>query len=317
MKLATSFKPSHFHFKNLTEAWAGVNEYLANKQDEITSKGGVIYGNEMVSYDNHIFVENCRLDPKFNFGRILGYKNKKWSKLVNNYVNFDYLDLVKSEVRSRESKNSHNYNYTYHFDNSHGSGKDCLISLTFCRRKGFDKPIVIYNTRASEVTKRLAFDFLLIQRMVEHVYGLKMKVSLICSIPFMFINLECFLMYLANKGLDTITKDDKAGHSPYQLRILQRFYEFQKMDVDKIKYKVHARAAKQVQRDKDGNPISGVPDLFAEELQLFTFTKVRQKEIQALDEEIAPKEKTEPVVEKVKKKKKKGKTIDKKDKKKK
>lgn len=310
MKLFKSFKPSTFNYKNLTLAWAGVNEYLANKQDEITSKGGVIYGNEMVSFDNHILVENCRLDPKFNFGRILGYKNKKWSKLVNNYINFDYLDLVKSEVRSRESKNSHNYNYTYHFDNSHGSGKDCLISLTFCRRKGFDKPIVIYNTRASEVTKRLAFDFLLIQRMVEYVYGPKQRVALICSIPFMFINLECFLMYLADKGDGTIVKDEKTGYTPYQLRILQRFHEFQKMDVEKIKYKVHARAAKQVQRDKQGNPISGVPDLFAEELQLFSFTKIRKKEIETLDAEIAP-------VVKEDKPKKGGKTIDKKKKKKK
>lgn len=300
MKLVKAFKPSNFRYQNLREAWEGVNEYLANNQQTITEKGGVIYGNEMVSYDNHIFVDNCRLDPEFNFGRILGYKNKKWSKLVNNYVNFDYLDLVKSEVRSRESKNSHNYNYTYHFDNSHGSGKDCLISLTFCRRKGFDKPIVIYNTRASEVTKRLAFDFLLIERMVEYVYGPKQRVALICSIPFMFINLECFLMYLADKGDKIITKDEKKGFSPYQLRILQRYHEFQTMDVEKIKYKVHARAAKQVQRDKKGNPISGVPDLFAKELQLDSFLKIRQKEIDQLNKELET-----PTIKKDKKKKKK------------
>jgi hypothetical protein len=104
-------------------------------------------------------------------------------------------------------------------------------------------------------------------------------------------------MYLADKGDKIITKSDK-GYTPYQLRILQRYHEFQTMDVSKIKYKVHARAAKQVQRDKKGDPISGVPDLFAEELQLFTFTKVRQKEIDQLDSELEQ-----------------GKTIDKKDKK--
>jgi hypothetical protein len=294
-------------------AWRGLNEYLANKQDEIAKKGGVIYGNEMVSYDNHIYVEIARMKDDFNFGRILGYKNKKWSKLVNNYVNFDYLDLVKSEIRQRESKNSYNYNYTYHFDNLHGSGKDCLISLTFTRRKGFDKPIVIYNTRASEVTKRLAFDFLLIQRMVEYVYGDKQRVALICNIPFMFINLECFLMYLADMGDNVIKKDEKKGYTPYQLRILQRFHEFQNMDVSKIKYKVHARAAKQVQRDKQGNPISKVPDLFVKDLRLDTYLKVRQKEIDQLDTEL-----TTPVAAKqvvVKAKKKKGKTINKKKKK--
>lgn len=288
MKFTRSFKQTRLYYKNMHEAWEGLNEYLANEQDTIVKRGGVIYGNEMVSYDNHIVIELARMKGTFNFGRVLGYKNKKWSKLVNNYVNFDYLDLVRSEVRQRESKNSSNYNYTYHFDNSHGSGKDCLISLTFTRRKGFDKPIVIYNTRASEVTKRLAFDFLLIQRMVEYVYGEKQRVALICNIPFMFINLECFLMYLSAKGDNIIKKDPNKGYTPYQLRILQRYHEFQNMDVSKIKYKVHARAAKQVQKDpKTGMPISGVPDLFARDIQLNSYQKIRQKEINQLDKEIA------------------------------
>lgn len=285
--MAEVFKPNIFKYKNLLEAWEGTNEYLANNENRIKSRGGIVYGNEMVSYDNMLYIENTRLDKNFNFGRILGYKNKKWSKLVNNYVNFDYLDLIKHEIEMRESKNSNNYNYTYHFDNLHGSGKDCLISLTFTRRKGYDKPILIFYTRASEVTKRLVFDFLLIQRMAEYVYGKKVKCALICHIPFMFINLECFLMYLADKGDSIIKKDPKLGYSPYQIRIIQKFHDFQRMDISKIKYKVHVRAAKQVQRDKEGNPVSNVPDLFAKDLGLFTHSKLRTKEINQLESEVA------------------------------
>jgi hypothetical protein len=285
IKIWDAFKPTNLKYKNMDLAWEGVNEYLANSESRIRKKGGVVYGNEMVSYDNFIYIENARLSKDFNFGLILGYKNKKWSKLVNNYINFDYLDLVKNEVQNRESKNSHNYNYTYHFDNSHGSGKDCLISLTFIRRKYYDRPIVIFYTRASEVTKRLPFDFLLIQRIVEYVYGPKVKVGLICHIPFMFINLECFLMYLSHFGKKKALPK-KGEYSPYQLRVYQRWKEFQNMDVEKIKYKVHLRAAKQVQRDKEGKPISGVGDLFAKEMTLHSHLKLRQKEIDQLNDEV-------------------------------
>ena len=284
--MTEAFLQSKFKYKNMLEAWQGVNEYLANDEDKITRRGGIVYGNEMVSYDNLIYIENARLDKEFNFGLILGYKNKKWSKLVNNYVNFDYLDMVKNEIQAREAKKSTNYNYTYHFDNSHGSGKDCLISLTFCRRKYYHKPIVLFNTRASEVTKRLAFDFLLIERIIEYVYGPKMKCGLICNIPFMFINLECFLMYVSYYGKKKAVTKGKKGYTPYQLRILQRYREFQKMDVEKIKYKVHLRAAKQVQKGKDGRPISEVGDLFARELRLDSHMKIRQKEIDQLNSEM-------------------------------
>jgi hypothetical protein len=241
----------------------------------------------MVSFDNVIHVESAKISSKFNFGRVLGYSYKKWSKLINNYVNFDYLDLVASEVRLRETKRSNSYNYTYHFDNSHGSGKDCLISLTFQRRKNYDKPIVIFNTRASEVTKRLIFDFLLIQRICEYVYGKEVQVNCVCYIPFMFINLECSMMYVADQGLDrTVLPDKKGEYSVYQKRLREKFVKFQNIDVETVKYKVHQRAAKQVQRDKDGNPISGVKDLLAKELKLTPTKKIRETEIAKLDEQV-------------------------------
>lgn len=274
---------TEFHYENLTDAWEGMNEFLANREVLITRKGGGVYGSEFVSFNNLVTISKCKLDPKFNFGRVLGYTYKKWTKLVNNYCNMNYLDLIKAEVQEREGKNAKAYNYTYHFDNVHGSGKDCLISLTFTRRKNEPGPIVIYTTRASEITKRLVFDFLLIQRMVEYVYGKEQQVQLICFIPFMYINLECFLMYVAHYGRKNVIKKNKKGfYSPYQERMIKKYKEFLKVDASKVKYKVHQRAVMQVQRNPDGSPASNVKDCFAKNLVL-VHKEPRIKDIEKLN----------------------------------
>lgn len=275
-----------FEFKDFTAAWHGLHDYFLNHESKIRKSGGLTYGSELVSYDNMLFISNARLDPEFNFGRALGYSRKKWTKLINNYINFNYLDLIASEIRSREGKKSSNYNYTFHFDNSHGSGKDCLISLTFVRRKGAEKPVVIYNTRASEVTKRLPFDFLLIQRMVEYVYGKKQKVECICYIPFAFINLECSMMYVSDTGIECVRPNKKGKFSDYQTRLLTKYNKWLTIDTDTVKYKVHQRAARQVQRKSNGDPIANVLPLFARELRLIPSNKVKHNEVRRLNEEI-------------------------------
>lgn len=277
---------NRFRFTNLKTAWEGLHDHLLNHEYKVRKRGGLTYGSELVSYDNIIHVESVKLHSKFNFGRVLGYSKKKWSKLVNNYVNFNYLDLIASEIREREKKRSVNYNYTFHFDNSHGSGKDCLISLTFTRRKNIDRPILIYNTRASEVTKRLIFDFLLIQRLSEYVYGKNQEVELICFIPFMYINLECCMMYVSDKGVDCVKPNKKGKFSPYQERLLTKYNKWLTVDLDTVKYKVHLRAAKQVQRDKDGNPVAGIKDLFTRELRLEPSKKTKYPEISRLNAEV-------------------------------
>jgi hypothetical protein len=273
LKVNTNMRqPSVFRFKDLTEAWHGFHDYMFNREKELREKGGTIYGSELVSYDNFFYVDECTLDPEFNFGKVLGYKTKKWSKLINNYVNLNYLDLVKHEVIEREIKRGNSYNFTYRFDNSHGSGKDCLIALNFCRRKGEKKPTVIFMSRASEWTKRVAFDFLLCQRIVEYVYGDATRVQFQCYLPFIFVNLECSLMYVAEFGSKKVIKKDKetGEYSPFQLRLKKKLKIYETIDTDQIKYKVHQRAARQVQRDKDGRPIANVPDLFARDLDLTT-----------------------------------------------
>lgn len=286
-------KINQLEFPTLEAAWEGINEYLINNETHIRKYGGGTNGTEMVSYDNFIHIYKPYINPNYNFGDILGYRYKKWSKLINNYVDINYLDLVKAEVVNREKKKSCHYNYTFHFDNKHGSGKDCLISLSFCRRKGQKDPYVIYTTRASEVTSRLIFDFLLIQRICEYVYGIEraQKCDVLCYIPFMFVNVERFLFYMSYKGPDCIKKPHgdfikEAEYTLYQIRCIKKYEEFMTKDTDLIKYKVHKRAALQIQRDKNGKPKSKSPDLFAKDLT-FPFHKVyRNSDIEKLNKDL-------------------------------
>lgn len=265
-------KVLRFNFLDLQDTWEGINEFLANNEVEIMKQGyGEKYGTEMIIYNSAIYVDRVRIDPDFNFGLSLGYSNKKWSKLVANYVNLDYLDLVKSEVLAREKNKSSSYNYTVHFDNKHGSGKDCLISLTFQRRVDNPNPIVHYHTRASEATKRMIFDWLLIQRMVEYVYGPDINVEAILWMPFIYINIEAFLIYLSYKGgpEKILKKDKKGNYSRYQELIFQKWNEFSSKHPDEIKYKVHKRAAEQIWKDPvTGRPLRGAKDLFARDMGL-------------------------------------------------
>lgn len=291
---------NQLEFPTLELAWEGVNEFLVNNEKLIRSRGGGTYGTEMVSYDNYIHIFKPYISPDFNFGKILGYRYKKWSKLINCYVDMNYLDLVKTEVVNREKNKSAHYNYTMHFSNSHGSGKDCLISMSFCRRKGQKDPYVIYTSRASEVTSRLIFDFLLIQRICEYVYGVEraQQCDVVCQIPFMFVNVERFLFYIAYKGKKKAVKPEIiAGHidsgkpldkiyTPFQNRCINKYDEFMAKDPDTIKYKTHRRSALQIQKGEDGLPKSKCPDLFAKNLTLPFHQKFKEKDIAKLNKEV-------------------------------
>jgi hypothetical protein len=273
-------------FENLHEAWAGVNEYLLKEEKEIWARGGGIYGPEMVSYNNYIIVRNCKMDPNFDFGTILGYSDKKWSSLKNNYLDMDYLDLVKSEVNSRQGKNAKSYNYSYHFKNFHGSGKDCLISLVFTKRIDNPVPIVVFTVRVSEVTKRLPFDFLLIQRMVEYVYGYDQRVELHMFAPSFYIAGEAVLMYNNYRSIRKVLKPYKGHYGRFQKKVLKTYRAFMKPEALNMTFKTFLRTAEQIQKREDGTPVSGVIPMYAHELQLF-------KPVEAYPEDmVSPKERT-------------------------
>ena len=252
-------------FGSLQTGWQGINEFLFVECKKIAEAGGGAYGPEWVSYDNYVVMKRAWVDPEFNFGKKLGYSPKKWGALVNNYVDFRYLDMVRAEISHRVGKKARSYNYSYHFDNSHGSGKDCLISINFTKRVSMDQPVLVFNIRTSEVTKRLLFDFLLVQRIGEYVYGHNdFEVHLFA--PSFYITAESMTMYNNIKKLKKLVPE--VNH-PFQKKVFERFQHY--MDIDdpeEISYRVHKRAALQIRRDKNGEPESGVKDMFAKDLQL-------------------------------------------------
>jgi hypothetical protein len=280
-------KINQLEFPTLLAAWEGINEFMVNQEAKIRENGGGNYGTELVSYDNFLHIFRPIIPDTFDFGKALGYRNKKWSKLINNYVDMNYLDIVKSEVLSREGKKSSHYNYTFHFANKHGSGKDCLISLSFCRRRGQKNPYAIWTTRASEVTSRLLFDFLLIQRILEYVYGKEKALlcEVVCMIPFCYVNIERFLIYMAYKGPKCIKREyhetnglDKLEYTSFGKKCLDKYYEFKNKPIEEIRYKVHKRAAVQVQGTTEN-----IPHLYAKDLTFPYTPKVSTRDVLRLN----------------------------------
>ena len=252
-------------FGSLQTGWQGINEFLFTESKKIEAKGGGAYGPEWISYDNYVMMRKAWVDPEFNFGKKLGYTKKKWGALVNNYIDFRYLDMVKAEITHRVMKKARSYNYSYHFDNAHGSGKDCLISINFTKRVSHEHPILVFNIRTSEVTKRLLFDFLLVQRIGEYVYGHN-DFEVHFFAPSFYITAESMCMYNNIVPLHELVPEPT--HS-FQEKVFKRLDHFLTIeDPETITYRVHRRVAKQVRRDENGEPESGTVDMFAKDLIL-------------------------------------------------
>ena len=257
----------HKHeFHDSQAAWEGINDWLFLSEKKLTKLGEGRQGNVMIAYDVWITVHKARVDPEFDFAQTLGHRLNKWVTLVNNYVDLNYLDLVKDDVQQRERKKQLIYNVSMHFTNTHSSGKDCLISLTFSRRTNWDLPVLTFHVRASEVTKRLLWDFLLVQRIGEYVYG-NNKFSIIFYTPMAFITAETFTMYDLYKSIDGLAKGIKELQ-PLQQRIIEVVHKFKTIDPVKISYRSHQRAARQLQKTKDGKAISGPFEMKARMLGL-------------------------------------------------
>lgn len=266
---------NQLEFGNLSKAWAGINKFLFLEAEAITAAGGGEYGPEFVSYNNYVIIKRAWVDPEFNFGKVLGYTYKKWSALVNNYVDYKYLDLIRAEIAHRTGRNARSYNYSFHFNNAHGSGKDCLISLLFTKRLGIPHPVLVFQVRTSEVTKRLIFDFLLIQRISEYIYGHN-DVEVHFFAPSFYITGESFVIFNNVEPIKKMLrkyrkkhKETHPEHHVFQTKTLKIFDDYMNHpDPKSIRYKVHRRSAMQIRRQENGRPLSNVKDLFAKQLLL-------------------------------------------------
>jgi hypothetical protein len=256
-------------FNTLQEGWEGINEFLATFERQILANNGSLYGTEIMVHDLYMKMLNPHIDPYLNLGKVLGYNIRKWTSLVNNYVDMHYLELCKNEIQLREAKKARSYTYSLHFSNSHGSGKDCLVSLVFSRRSNVDVPVVTFNIRISEVTKRLIFDFLLVKRICDYIYGEDSKYEVRLFAPSAYITAESFCMYNNHKSIKKIMKPYRDNPAKFQKKILETYDYFTTVDPKTVTFKVNQRAVLQFQRGEDGLPKSGVEDLFVKDLRLF------------------------------------------------
>lgn len=256
-----------FDFKTLQEAWEGLNNYMCQEEEFIVENHGTIMGPQLVAYNIFAHVGKAWVDPEFDFGKTLGYTPKKWSSLVKNYVNTSYLDLIRAEIGRKGNVKSRSYNHSYHFTNLHGSGKDCLVALVF--KKPSDKPIptILFIVRTSEITKRLIFDLLLVQRIGEYVYGPNGDFDIDLFLPSMYIAAESLSMYDNHKSIEKLLKGKQLGK--YQTKILRVLREFKAVeDLSTVKYKVNKRSVRQLQRGEDGELLSTVASMKAKQLKL-------------------------------------------------
>lgn len=261
---------STWKFPTLQAAWEGLNEHMVLETPTVLAKAGYVGGNQVVSYNNHVIIHKAWVDPEFDYGRVLGYTDKKWSSLISNYVDMPALELIRGEIALRTAKNAPAYNYTMHFTNAHLSGKDCLISLTFSKRYNRDNPVVSFHARVSELTKRVIFDFLLVQRIVEYIYGHN-DVEIHYSTPSFYLSLEAFTMYQNHRDIRELYKAKGILEKPpttFQKKVLEKLSQYQVVDPLTIKYKSHRRAALQLQFNKDGTPLSNKKALIAKDLTL-------------------------------------------------
>lgn len=236
-------------FSTSQEAWEKLNEGFLRLDPAIFGKGATANAGLAIAYNVFVKIRKAWVDPNFDYGRTFNYKEAKWTTLLNNYLDFNQLDLVKSQVRMRKATYNQNYNVSYIFNNSHNNGKQCLLAATFSKRFQEDVPVITMVVRASEITKRLIFDFLLIQRMSEYVYGKDQTVQINLFATQMYGNVETLLMYGAHKPIKKVLKGtDK--NSPW----IQRLNEINKKfkdgtEKDFSSYKVYLRCFKVLRPD--------------------------------------------------------------------
>jgi hypothetical protein len=256
-------KANSFIFKNSQQAWEFFNEYFFTRSKEILAKGGNRNGGELEQFNVFIWINKPKVKKNIDFGNYFGYKPQKWINLINNYIDINLLESAKVQVIDKELKKSKAYNISMKCSNHHGHGKGCLLSMTFSRRHNSDRPCITLHTRATEVTKRMLLDLLLIQRVGEYVYGHN-KFNISMFTIKIYQNAESFSMYnnhIPIKELGEVRADDA-----WQERCLTILNKFLTCNIDDIKYKVHKRSVRQLQRDKEGNPLSGNHPMLTKDL---------------------------------------------------
>lgn len=250
LEMDTDETVHHLEFSTSQEAWEGINESFLRLDTCLFDKGGTANSGVSVSYNIFVRIKRAWIDPDFDFGKYFNYTESKWTTLLNNYIDFNKLDLLRSRIRCMRQKYNQNYNLPYVFHNTHDNGKQCLLTATFSKRFQQDTPVITMHLRASEVTKRLAFDLLLIQRMAEYVYGPDQPVQINIFACQMYGNIETLLMYNTYKPVKKVMKKvDKSN--PWYILVMDKLKSFLTApEKEYSKFKVFFRSYKVVRRDE-------------------------------------------------------------------
>lgn len=238
--ISNNLRVKQVFYSTSQKAWEGINEIFIKADPSFFEGdiGGVLSSGVAYAYNVVINIRKAWMDPDFDFGKLFNYQQTKWTMLLNNYVNMNQLDLMRSQVRDTERKNMKNYNYSFDFDNTHTNGKGCLIAASFCRRLDLDVPIIIANMRSSEITKRLAFDLLLVQRLGEYVYGENQTFMIQLNCNQMYCNVETLIMY---DTWSPIKKLSKGIDNKWTNEVNRMLKYFKTCDEKEVKYKVYRR----------------------------------------------------------------------------
>lgn len=236
-------------FATSQEAWEKLNEGFLRMDPLLFEKGAIANSGLAVVYNVFIKIRKAWMDPNFDYGYTFNYTETKWTSLLNNYIDFNRLDLIRSKLRYLKSKYNQNYNISYLFNNRHDNGKQCLLVATFSKRFQEDIPVVTMILRASEITKRLAFDFLLVQRMAEYVYGPEQSVQINVFATQMYGNVETLLMYDPHKPIKKVLKGLNP-EDPWIKRLWEVYNKFKNgTEKDFSSFKVFFRCFKVIRKD--------------------------------------------------------------------
>ena len=97
-------------FATSQEAWEKLNEGFLRLEPALFGKGAMANSGVAVVYNVFIKIRKAWVDPEFDYGRCFNYKETKWTSLLNNYIDFNKLDLLRSKLRVLRNKYNQNYN---------------------------------------------------------------------------------------------------------------------------------------------------------------------------------------------------------------
>lgn len=245
-----------YNFNTPVEAWSSLMEkaiYADPEEGLFSDDQGAEITGQLFTYGLHITIDNPVFDPDFDFGTLMGYTSSKWTTLLNNYLDLDAMDTLKTQIRENEKMRStyRNYHIGFHFADSHNNGKGCLLSGVFSRKINQEKPQLTVIMRASEMVTRLPWDLLLISRIGEYVYGhtnFTIQIIMVSA----FIDDVSLMLYNGYKNLEEIFPNVENKERRKKLKKIYKKVTGQAEDGEDPKYQAYLRVYKVFNPEKYG-----------------------------------------------------------------